>query len=261
MLKESSIGSAYLAWKLVDLLGRPFNQWKAFKLGLIDEKGNIIRQPKNAKEDNVFGIYEKMIRKLKFTMNKVIGNSKTASMLSTMMLMKENNIDILLDEFTQYIEGGQSMSTPTIESFASKTGKSIDEVDQLWNNAKLLAEKEGYEDDYAYITGILKRMLNTEMVSGDIATMPMAMGCDMNLKEPDCNGLYVRQPDCKGLYGYDAFTIKDDTTINNILNGRAKGQHWRKFINDEGILNWIKQNRLKSFYLKMGGCGIYIKGN
>lgn len=46
-----------------------------------------------------------------------------------------------------------------VKSFADKTGKSVDEVEKLWDEAKTIAKKEDREEDYPYITGILKKML------------------------------------------------------------------------------------------------------
>lgn len=59
------------------------------------------------------------------------------------------------------------MPNATIESFAKQSGKSIKEVEGLWDKAKDIADKLDYlEKDsdkyYAYVTGTLKRMLNIE---------------------------------------------------------------------------------------------------
>ncbi len=51
-------------------------------------------------------------------------------------------------------------SEEMIAAFAEKTGKSVSEVEGLWNKAKKIAVEEGREEDYAYITGILKKMLS-----------------------------------------------------------------------------------------------------
>lgn len=51
-------------------------------------------------------------------------------------------------------------SEEAIANFAKKSGKDVDDVEALWNKAKVVAAEEGREDDYAYITGILKKMLS-----------------------------------------------------------------------------------------------------
>jgi len=49
--------------------------------------------------------------------------------------------------------------TAVLKSFAQKSGKTIDEVEELWKKAKKIAEEEGESENYAYIMGILKKML------------------------------------------------------------------------------------------------------
>ena len=51
------------------------------------------------------------------------------------------------------------MPANIVKSFADKTGKSIAEVEKLWNDAKEIASKNGHNEDYDYIVGILKKML------------------------------------------------------------------------------------------------------
>lgn len=46
-----------------------------------------------------------------------------------------------------------------IKSFAKKSNKSVQEVEKLWNKAKAIAKSEGKDENYAYITGILKKEL------------------------------------------------------------------------------------------------------
>ena len=51
------------------------------------------------------------------------------------------------------------MPSNVVKSFADKTGKSVAEVEALWDKAKKSAADEGQADNYAYITGTLKKML------------------------------------------------------------------------------------------------------
>jgi len=52
------------------------------------------------------------------------------------------------------------MPNNVVQSFAKKSGKSIEEIERLWQKAKAIAAEEGHVEDYAYITGILKKMLS-----------------------------------------------------------------------------------------------------
>ena len=51
------------------------------------------------------------------------------------------------------------MPSSIVLSFAKQTNKSVEEVEELWNKAKESAKEQGQENNYAYITGILKKML------------------------------------------------------------------------------------------------------
>ena len=54
-----------------------------------------------------------------------------------------------------------SMNEPAgmIKSFADKSGKSEEEVEKLFDQAKKIAAEAGQKDNYAYITGVLKKSL------------------------------------------------------------------------------------------------------
>jgi hypothetical protein len=60
------------------------------------------------------------------------------------------------------------MPNSVVKSLAKKSGRSVDEVEGLWDKAVSLAGKKGLSQDsdnfYAYVTGILKRMLKTESI-------------------------------------------------------------------------------------------------
>lgn len=51
------------------------------------------------------------------------------------------------------------MPSSIVLSFAKQTNKSVEEVEELWNKAKEIAKEQGQENNYAYITGILKKMI------------------------------------------------------------------------------------------------------
>jgi GNAT superfamily N-acetyltransferase len=50
------------------------------------------------------------------------------------------------------------MPTPALKSLAKQSGKSMGKMEKYWDKAKDLAAEQGHRDDYAYITGIVKRM-------------------------------------------------------------------------------------------------------
>lgn len=50
------------------------------------------------------------------------------------------------------------MPTPLIESVAKKQGKSIEEIEGKWEEAKKAAEEQGHKEDWAYVVSIFKNM-------------------------------------------------------------------------------------------------------
>jgi hypothetical protein len=63
------------------------------------------------------------------------------------------------------------MPNNIINSFSNKTGKTVKEVEKLWDKAKKIASDNNEQDNYQYITGILKNMLSLEDTSSsDVAT-------------------------------------------------------------------------------------------
>ena len=56
------------------------------------------------------------------------------------------------------------MPSSIIKSFAKNSGKSLKEVETLWQKAKDIAKEEGRDEEYDYIVGILKRMLKLNEV-------------------------------------------------------------------------------------------------
>lgn len=67
------------------------------------------------------------------------------------------------------------MPASIIKSFADKTGKSLSDVERLWDKAKQSAKDQNREKDFAYITGILKKMLGIEeSLSNQIGDLKMS---------------------------------------------------------------------------------------
>lgn len=104
------------------------------------------------------------------------------------------------------------MPAPALKSMAKKYGKSVDDAERYWNEAKKQAEKQGFEEGserfYKYVMSIVKKrlggknesrildrlsMILEEIVStttGDIAkndARPMGRGRMMRRRYKDCD--------------------------------------------------------------------------
>ena len=80
----------FLVYQFIRRLTTPFNEWKAFQLGIIDERGKILKKRSTLstiEERNAFRIFDVMILKLKKLLEKVPGGkSKLASYAAALYL-------------------------------------------------------------------------------------------------------------------------------------------------------------------------------
>ena len=54
------------------------------------------------------------------------------------------------------------MPTPMIKSFAKKSGKSVQDVEKIWDKVKASTVGTDHEEDYAYIAGAVKNALGLD---------------------------------------------------------------------------------------------------
>lgn len=83
----------FLVYSFIRKLVTPFDKWEAYKLGIIDEKGNVLIKRKNflkKAQRDAFGIFDLMILNLKKLLAKVPGGqTKLASYAAALFLIKE----------------------------------------------------------------------------------------------------------------------------------------------------------------------------
>lgn len=84
-----------MVYQFIRRLATPFNEWEAYKLGIIDENGNILKKRKDLnliKEREAFGIFDVMILNIKKLLAKLPGgSSRIASYAAALYLIKEWN--------------------------------------------------------------------------------------------------------------------------------------------------------------------------
>jgi hypothetical protein len=83
----------FLVYSFIRKLVTPFDQWEAYKLGIIDEKGNILIKRKDflkKSQRDAFGIFDLMILNIKKLLAKVPGGqTRLASYAAALFLIKE----------------------------------------------------------------------------------------------------------------------------------------------------------------------------
>ena len=83
----------FLVYQFIRRLATPFNKWKAYDLGIIDEKGKVLIKRKDftkKAQSEAWGIFDIMIANLKKLLAKVPGgSSRLASYAAALFLIKE----------------------------------------------------------------------------------------------------------------------------------------------------------------------------
>lgn len=75
---------ALYSLRLARLLGMDFELWEAYKLGIIDAKGNVIKRPVTPIEKANYTKFHSMVRSLKKTLQKYVGSVGTVSLSAKM---------------------------------------------------------------------------------------------------------------------------------------------------------------------------------
>ena len=103
----------FVVYSFIKKLVTPFDEWSAFKSGVIDAKGNILKKERNTKEEKEsFTVWDKLILNIKKTLAKLPGGStKLATYAAALYLLKEHkdileNESLLTEEMSIIIEDG-----------------------------------------------------------------------------------------------------------------------------------------------------------
>lgn len=98
----------FLVYQFVKRLATPFKEWNAFKLGIIDEKGNILKGSKDRRlvaEREAFGKFDLMVLKLKKLLEKVPGgNTRLGTYAAALWLIKEQNENPSEQQLIEYMD-------------------------------------------------------------------------------------------------------------------------------------------------------------
>lgn len=102
----SSITGRYVGYKIIQLLSKDFEDWDAYKLGIIDKDGKTIKSPDTREEKASFDMFQIIIRNLKLLLAKFpFGRSRIASFAAALLLIKESkgltddSLDSILVEY------------------------------------------------------------------------------------------------------------------------------------------------------------------
>lgn len=98
----------YYTFRFLRQLVTPWNETKAFKMGLIDADGKLIRKPITGEEKDAYTLFFRLVYNIKRLLNKVpLGKTKLASYIAALWLIKENtkmSEEAVIEGFNAYLE-------------------------------------------------------------------------------------------------------------------------------------------------------------
>lgn len=100
---KTTIDSAY-AYRFIKLMTKNFSEWKAFELGVIDEKGNVIKRPKTEEEKSAYTPFHGAVRALKKMISTVPGANTWAS-ITTAVSAVGSRFGLSETEIQQVVDG------------------------------------------------------------------------------------------------------------------------------------------------------------
>jgi hypothetical protein len=87
----SRTGDTFYAFRFLRLLTTPWEKTGAFKAGILDDKGNVIRKPETAADKDKYNLFHRLVYNIKRTLNKIpFGKTTIASYLTALYLLKEH---------------------------------------------------------------------------------------------------------------------------------------------------------------------------
>lgn len=100
----SDVLDLFQVYQFITRLSKPFKETTAFELGLIDEKGKLLKKPSTRDEKSAYNPYNRMIFNLKRLLNKLPGmENRFATFAAALYLLKEEKEETTLWDFKQYM--------------------------------------------------------------------------------------------------------------------------------------------------------------
>lgn len=203
----SSVGNIYFVYQFIKKLVTPFDKTKAFELGIIDEKGKILkkrRELKTSEEKEAYSLSDTLIWNIKKLLGKVPGGqSRIASYAAALFLIKEQHGDYKITDEELELQF-------------------FDKFEQMYNNDNLLFD----EKTLRKVTTALDEDTPTT-VSGNVAMRDMKLG-----KPP--KGLVMKR-----FGGVDVFAVDPNIYMKSRF-GKKKFDRYKKYVGEDEVGEYIR---------------------
>ena len=86
-----SIADKFYTLRFLRLLTTQWKDTNAFKAGIIDDQGNVLRKAETSEDKKVYNMFHKLVFNIKRLLNKIpFGRSKLASYAAALLLLKDH---------------------------------------------------------------------------------------------------------------------------------------------------------------------------
>jgi len=205
----AGIGNIYFVYQFLKKLVTPFNKTKAFELGIVDEKGKILKRRRDLETDDekdAYNLSDTLVWNLKKILGKIpLGKSRLASYAAALWLIKEQ-------------QDGYKITEEELEL------QFFDQFEKIYNNDLVFdsATLKKFEDV------LYEDSPTTAMGGGNIAVRGIPL-----LKKPP-KGLVMKR-----FGGIDVFAI-DPTYFQKSRLGKKKYTRYSGYVGEDEAGEYIR---------------------
>lgn len=203
----STIGNIYFVYQFLKKLVTPFEKTKAFELGIIDEKGKILKRRRDLKtkdEKEAYTLSDTLIWNIKKLMGKIPGGqSRIASYAAALFLIKEQH-------------GDYKITDEELEN------QFFDKFEEMYNNDNLLFDEKTLRK--------VTTALNEEMPGTNVSNVAMR---GMPLGKPP-KGLVMKK-----FGGVDVFAVDPNIYMKSRF-GKKKFERYKKYVGEDEVGEYIR---------------------
>ena len=128
LIKEGRLLDYSMVFVILKRMLKPVKKWPAFSLGLIDEKGKVIKKPETSKEKDALTLLDRFILKLKGMLT-----LKNVALFSSFLILKEDNSESLeIDVITERVNK-RRLAKDVYDRFEVDIKENFEDEDDFWN--------------------------------------------------------------------------------------------------------------------------------
>lgn len=92
------IVGAFIAYKIIKQLATPWEEWDAYKLGLIDKDGKTLKKAKTKEEKEAMDYSVRMVKNIKKLVQKIPGGRTRLGTLAAALFLLKEDLGVLDDQ-------------------------------------------------------------------------------------------------------------------------------------------------------------------